>query len=328
MLAYFGTDQSQVQRYLAGGSVRGSRLGLMFNAVLKIPMQFFILLLGTLVFAFYQFERPPLFFNQPEWRADAHRPGGDALRALDDRFAQLHAESAARIKDWLAARRSGDPAVEAPAREAMLAAGKQTPQLRAEAVKTLTVIDPKADTKDTDYVFLTFVLNELPHGVIGLLVAVIFAGGLASISSELNALGSTMAVDFYRNLFRPDATDAHYVAAAKGFTALWGLIALGFAFFCQFADNLIQAVNLVGSLFYGPVLGLFLVAFFFKRIGGTAVFWGAVLAQVLVISVHLTGRVAYLWYNPIGAGAGVLFSMALQTLPGFAARPAAARADS
>ncbi len=315
-LAYFGTDQSQVQRYLSGGSLRGSRLGLMFNGALKIPMQFFILLLGTLVFAFYQFERPPLFFNQTEWREHAQGPGGEALRSLEARFAPLHAETETHIRDWLAARHSGNAATEASTRAAMQAAQEQERQLRDEAAKTLKTIDPRADTKDTDYVFLTFVLDHLPHGIIGLLVAVIFAGGLASISSELNALGSTVTVDFYRNLLKPDATDAHYVSASKGFTALWGLIALAIAFFFQFADNLIQAVNIVGSLFYGPVLGLFIVAFFFKRIGGTAAFWGALAAQVLVIAVHMTGKVAYLWYNPLGAGAGVLFSMALQLFSG------------
>ncbi len=176
-LAYFGTDQSQVQRYLSGNSLRGTRLGLMFNAVLKIPMQFFILLLGTLVFAFYQFKQPPLFFNQPEWRAHATAPGGGALRALDAQFTTQHAETAARINEWLAARHAGDPAVEASNRIAMLKAEDHNRQLHDEAGKALAALDPKADTKDTDYVFLTFVLNELPHGVIGLLVAVIFAGG-------------------------------------------------------------------------------------------------------------------------------------------------------
>jgi Na+/proline symporter len=329
-LAYFGTDQSQVQRYLSGSSVRGSRLGLMFNAVLKIPMQFFILLLGTLVFAFYQFEPHPLFFNQPDWRSQAQAPGGQALIALDNRFAPLHEETAARIREWLAARQTGDAAAESSARAAMLGAEKQTSQLHGEAVTTLAAIEHKQedDVKDTDYVFLTFILHELPHGVIGLLIAVIFAGGLASISSELNALGSTTAVDFYRNLWRPDATDAHSVFASKMFTAWWGLIALAFAFFCQFADNLIQAVNLVGSLFYGPVLGLFLIAFFFKRINGSAAFWGAILAQALVIGVHLTGQFAYLWYNPIGVGACVLVSLALQLIPGFSPRPEATRAST
>ena len=315
-LAYFGTDQSQVQRYLSGGSLRETRLGLMFNGIFKIPMQFFILLLGTLVFAFYQFERPPLFFNQTEWRQHAQLPGGEALRSLDDRFVSLHAETAARVRDWLAAQHSGNAAGEAPARAAMVAAQESERQLRIEATKTLTAIDPKADTKDTDYVFLTFVLDHLPHGIIGLLVAVIFAGGLASISSELNALGSTVAVDFYRNLWKPDATDAHYVLASKGFTALWGLLALMIAFFFQFADNLIQAVNIIGSVFYGPVLGLFIVAFFFKRVGGTGAFWGAVIAQALVLAVYFTTHVAYLWYNPIGAGAAVFFGLAIHAMQG------------
>ncbi len=193
--------------------------------------------------------------------------------------------------------------------------------------RTSDILKKTTRSKDSDYVFLTFVLDYLPHGVIGLLIAVIFAGGLASISSELNALGSTAAIDFYRAKFRPDESDAHYVRASKWFTALWGLIALGFAFFFQFADNLIQAVNLVGSLFYGPVLGLFLVAFFFKRINATAAFWGAIFAQVLVIAVHLTGSIAYLWYNPIGAGAAVLAALGLQALSAANNRPAAVRAD-
>lgn len=327
-LAYFGTDQSQVQRYLSGGSLRETRLGLMFNSVFKIPMQYFILLLGTLVFAFYQFERPPLFFNQTEWRQYAQRPGGESLRALDDRFVTLHAETASRVRDWLAAEHSGDPSVREQTRAALAASREQEQKLRSEAATTLKSIDPKADTKDADYIFLTFVLDHLPHGIIGLLVAVIFAGGLASISSELNALGSTVAVDFYRNRFKRDGTDAHYVRASKVFTALWGLAALGIAFFFQFADNLIQAVNIIGSIFYGPVLGLFIVAFFFRRVGGTAVFWSTVLAQVLVIIVYFTTSVAYLWYNPIGAMAVVLLSLAIQSLVGIAGEAAGSRVET
>ncbi len=183
-------------------------------------------------------------------------------------------------------------------------------------MSTLAAADPKASTSDTDYVFMTFVLDHLPHGVIGLLIAVIFSGGLSSISSELNALGSTTTIDFYRHVIRPDESDAHYVIASKTFTVLWGVIALGFAFYFQLADNLIQAVNLIGSIFYGPVLGLFVVAFFFKRIGGTAVFWGALAAQALIIAIHLGGQVAFLWYNPIGCGACVVFAAILQLLLG------------
>ena len=323
-LAYFGTDQSQVQRYLSGTSLRSSRLGLMFNALMKIPMQFFILLLGTLVFAFYQMERPPLVFNQTEWRAVQTEPAGAELRTLDGQFTIAHADTVTRIHDWLAARHAGDATAEASAYGVMVDSEARLQKLRDQ---TSDILKKTTRSKDSDYVFLTFVLDYLPHGVIGLLIAVIFAGGLASISSELNALGSTAAIDFYRAKFRPDESDAHYVRASKWFTALWGLIALGFAFFFQFADNLIQAVNLVGSLFYGPVLGLFLVAFFFKRINATAAFWGAIFAQVLVIAVHLTGSIAYLWYNPIGAGAAVLAALGLQALSAANNRPAAVRAD-
>ncbi len=313
-LAYFGTDQSQVQRYLSGGSLRQSRLGLLFNGFFKIPMQFFILLLGTLVFAFYQFEKPPLFFNQAQWRAAEQTEAGAALRTLESQFAPVHAERAGHLRSWLEATDAGDEAAADAARAAALAADQQAKALRTEAVRTLAAANPKASSSDTDYVFMTFVLDHLPHGVIGLLIAVIFAGGLSSISSELNALGSTTTVDFYRHVIRPTESDGHYVLASKTFTAVWGLIAVGFAFYFQLAENLIQAVNLIGSLFYGPVLGLFIVAFFFKRIGGTAVFWGALGAQALVIAVHLSGQVAFLWYNPIGCGACVVFASILQLL--------------
>ena len=320
-LAYFGTDQSQVQRYLSGGSLRQSRLGLLFNALFKIPMQFFILLLGTLVFAFYQFEKPPLFFNQAQWQAQADGPAGETLRSLEEQFAPVHAERAGHIKDWLAAHRAGDDAAATAARAAMTATEQEALRLRAETIQTLSDATPGAARSDHDYVFITFILNYLPHGIIGLLIAVIFAGGLSSISAELNALGSTTTVDLYRHVIKPSESDDHYVVASKCFTALWGLIALLFAFFFQLAENLIQAVNLIGSLFYGPVLGLFVVAFFFKRVGGTAVFWGALAAQALVIGVHLQGRFAFLWYNPIGCISCVVFALVLQAIIG--ARPAA-----
>ncbi|HWD18368.1 MAG TPA: sodium:solute symporter [Verrucomicrobiae bacterium] len=327
-LAYFGSDQSQVQRYLSGKSLRQSRLGLVFNGLMKIPMQVFILFLGTLVFAFYQFERPPLFFNQVAWRQAAQRPGGDALAALENRFDAAHAAHEKNLRAWLEARHAHDPPAETAARAAVASSDDALRQIRSEAGATLVAVNPKADKKDADYVFLTFVMDHLPHGVIGLLVAVIFAGGLSSVAGELTALGATMTVDFYRGPFRPSESDAHYVAASKWFTALWGLIALAFAFFCQFADNLIQAVNLIGSIFYGPTLGLFVVAFFLKRVGGNAVFWGAALAEALVIAIHFTGKVAFLWYNPIGVGACVLFSGVFQMFcrarPGFPEGSAAA----
>ena len=170
---------------------------------------------------------------------------------------------------------------------------------------------------DSDYVFITFILDQLPHGVIGLLVAVFFAAAFSSKAGELNALGSTTTVDFYRHIVKRDASDAHYVNASKWFTALWGLVAIGFALYAQLAENLIQAVNILGSIFYGVVLGLFLVAFFFKKIGGTAAFWAALAAQGMVFALYFTLSISYLWYNFIGCAACVLFSFILQAVLGF-----------
>jgi len=315
-LAYFGTDQSQVQRYLAGDSMRASRLGLMFNAVLKIPMQFFILLLGSLVFVFYQFEQPPLFFNHAVWQAHMRGVTAGELNSLQNRFTQIHAEKEASIRDWLNAEHTGDPAAEAAARTRMLANQQASDKLISKTKETLRAADPKANTTDSDYVFITFVLHYLPHGIIGLLVAVIFAAGLSSSSSELNELGSTTTVDFYRNLLHGRASDAHCVAASKWFTALWGVIAVGSALFANLVENLIQAVNILGSVFYGVMLGIFLVAFFLKRVGGTAVFFAALAAETLVLTGYFTLNIGYLWYNLIGCAACVILSLILQAVLG------------
>jgi Na+/proline symporter len=316
-LSYFGTDQSQVQRYLTGTSLRESRLGLMFNAVFKIPMQFFILLLGALVFVFYQFERPPVFFNQALWTAHAQAETGAPLRALEERYAGLHEAKEESIHAWLAARDSGNAAAEAAAHTALLEAHARSENVRAEAKAALVAADPRAKTKDSDFVFITFVLTQLPHGIIGLLIAVIFAAALSSVASELNALGSTTTIDLYRHVIQRDGSDTHYVKASKLFTMLWGCLAIAFALFANMVENLIEAVNIVGSIFYGVVLGLFIVAFFFKRVGGNAVFLAAVAAQALVITLFFTSSIGYLWFNLIGCGACVGLSLLLQAaLPG------------
>jgi solute:Na+ symporter, SSS family len=316
-LSYFGTDQSQVQRYIGGAALREGRLGLMFNAVLKIPMQFSILLLGALVFVFYQFERPPVFFDQATWNFAAQRAGGDQFHALEEKYAAVHAQKEEKIRDWLAAKHAGNPAAEATARADMLEWDRRSEAVRAEARAALLAADPQAKTKDSDYVFITFILHHLPHGAIGLLVAVMFAAALSSKASELNALGTTTAVDFYRHLHRTPVDDAHYVKAARWFTALWGLFAIGFALFAHFMENLIEAINILGSIFYGVVLGIFLVAFFLKKIRGTAVFVAALTAQVLVIALYFTSSISYLWYNLIGCAACVGFSAVLQTVRGW-----------
>ncbi len=325
-LSYFGADQSQVQRYISGDSLRESRLGLMFNAVFKIPMQFLILLLGALVFVFYQFERPPVFFNQPAWNAAARLESGDRLRTLEQRYAAIHHEKQQRIRAWLDARHGGDRAATAQARAQAVAAFEQGESVRAEVKTALLAADAKIQTNDADYVFVTFVLNYLPHGVIGLLVAAFFAAALSSKAAELNALGSTTTVDVYRHLLNRQATDAHYVAASKWFTLLWGLIALGFALFANLAENLIQAVNIIGSIFYGVLLALFLVAFFLRQVGGTAIFWAALAAQTLVFILFFSLSISYLWYNFIGCAACVVFSLALEAALGSGRRPQGAPA--
>lgn len=315
-LSYFGTDQSQVQRYISGASLRESRLGLMFNAVFKIPMQFFILLLGTLVFVFYQFERPPVFFNQAAWNSGVKHDSGGRLHSLEQEFTTIQVQKEQLIRAWLNAKHTGDRKAETEAHAQAQVALDRSEAVRSDIKSALLAEDPRSKTNDTDYVFITFVLHHLPHGVIGLLVAAFFAAALSSKAAELNALGSTTTVDFYRHVLKREATDAHYVAASKWFTLLWGLVALAFALFANLVENLIQAVNIVGSVFYGVVLALFLVAFFLRWVGGTAVFWAALAAQTLVFVLYVSLSISYLWYNFIGCAACVLFSLLIQAVLG------------
>ena len=314
-LAYFGTDQSQVGRYLSGKSLRESRLGLMFNAVCKIPMQFLILFLGVLIFVFYQFERPPLFFNEPAWRYQvSHSDRAEQFRALESSFVVSHDARHQAIERWFHAKRSNDTAGMLDAHSATTRLSEDINKIRVQAKDAMRAIDPKA-ANDTDYVFITFILHYLPHGVIGLLVATFFAAALSSKAGELNALGSTTTVDFYRHVVRREADDAHYVRASKWFTALWGVVAIAFALVAQLAENLIQAVNILGSIFYGVVLGLFCVAFFLRSVSGTAAFWGALAAQSGVFVFYLARLpISYLWYNVIGCALCMGLSFVIQQL--------------
>jgi uncharacterized sodium:solute symporter family permease YidK len=323
-LSYFGTDQSQVQRYIGGAALREGRLGLMFNALLKIPMQFFILLLGVLVFVFYQFEADtPVFFNRVEWVRVASGPSAATFRALEERHAVLHREKQERIHDWAAARTAGEPKAEAAARERVVAVQRQVEAVRADAKKALLAADPSAKTKDSDYVFISFIVTQLPHGLVGLLVAVMFAAALGSKAGELNALGTTTTVDLWRTL-RPleNRDEARDVRNARVWTAVWGAFAIGFALFVSFEENLIESLNIIASLFYGVVLGLFLVAFFLRRVGGTAVFWAALAAQGSIITIFTLRnavpalKFSYLWYNLIGCALCVVLSLALQAVLG------------
>jgi SSS family solute:Na+ symporter len=300
-LSYFGADQSQVQRYLAGGSLRASRVGLLFNAVVKVPMQFLILLLGAMVFLFYQFEKPPIYFNQPAYQravALGHRPELDQLQSKFDGV--------------FSAKRALLTSGSVPPADQLQKLDGEARAIRDQAKSVLEKAGASPKSKDSDYVFITFVLQHLPHGAIGLLIAVILCATMSAAAATLNALGSTTAVDFYRPLLRPNAPDHHYVVATQMLTVLWGLMAIGVASFANLVENLIEAGNILGSIFYGSILGLFLAAFFLRSVHGSAVFFGALLAQTLVLVLFSTLSISYLWYNLIGCAAVLLFSLALQ----------------
>ncbi|HEY3853569.1 MAG TPA: sodium:solute symporter [Verrucomicrobiae bacterium] len=312
MLSYFGTDQSQVQRYIGGASLREGRLGLMFNAVCKIPMQFCILFLGVLLFVFYQFEPPPLFFDP----ASKQYAADQKLHDYETEFNAAHLQTSQKLEAWLKARHNQDASAATVAFTAASTAHQHGEQIRKDAAQEMKTAHSGATANDADYVFITFILHHLPHGVIGLLVAAFFAAALSSKAAELNALSSTTTIDFYRHLKKSGTTDAACLTASKWFTAMWGFIAIAFALYAHLVENLIQAVNILGSIFYGVMLGLFVVAFFVKWVGGEAVFWAALTAQALICVLYFKLSISYLWYPLIGCAACVLFSIALQAMIG------------
>lgn len=302
-LAYFGTDQSQVQRTLTGASLRQSRLAMMFNGLVKVPMQFFILLIGVMVFVFYQFTVPPVVFNPVETervRASGYR---EEYARLEEAHARVHAAKAVVLRDYLAAREAEDPVRTEAARNALSAAERQSGAIRDSAFAVLRAANPLAETVDTNYVFLTFILNHLPVGLVGLLLACVIAASMSSGSGELSALATTTVVDLYRRHFRPGATDDETLRVSRWAMAGWGAYGV---FFAQFADqlgSLVEAVNILGSLFYGTMLGIFLVAFFFRWISGTAVFAAALAGEAVVLWFFAATDVSWLWYNVIGCAA-------------------------
>ncbi len=307
-LSYFGADQSQVQRYLAGGSLKESRLGLLFNAVVKVPMQFFILLLGAIVFMFYQVEKPPVYFNQPAYERALENGYAPQLTELQTQFDEVFTEKRAAIRALsIASSNERDAAMN---KLRALEAQARDLRDRTKAVLVQAGVDPKS--KESDYVFITFILQQMPHGVVGLLIAVILCATMSATAATLNALGSTTAIDFYRPLIRPNASDHHYVVAAQALTAAWGLIAIGVASFASLVENLIEAGNILGSIFYGSILGLFLAAFFIRRVTGSAVFFAGLIAQTLVFVLFATTSIGYLWYNFIGCAAVLIVAPILQ----------------
>ncbi|QSQ13171.1 sodium:solute symporter [Myxococcus landrumensis] len=310
-LSYFGTDQSQVGRYLSGNSISESRLGLLFNGVLKLPMQFIILFVGILVFVFYQFNSPPLLFNDTlRARVQATEKAGE-YAALESKWEQVQSSKREQLERYLA---TGDAAAREGVRESLRATANEASAIRKDAKTLVTTALPGAETKDSDYIFIGFVKRWLPSGLFGLLIAVILSAAMSSIASELTALGATTTVDFYRRLVRPEASDKHVLVASKAFTVFWGLVAVSFASFASLLDNLIQAVNILGSIFYGTVLGLFLVAFFLKHVKGHAVFTAAVISQATVIALFMLSSIGYLWYNVIGCALVVVLSLVAQAV--------------
>ncbi len=315
-LSYFGTDQSQVQRYLGGASSAAGRLGLLFNGLFKIPMQFCILFIGILVYVFYVFGSAPVFFNPATLeRARAAEPV--AMAAAERKYETSVDARRTAARDFLEARRAeneGDASSPAPARAALAQADQEVARARDAAKAVISDAVPHAETQDADFVFISFVLSALPMGLIGLLVSVILLAAMSSIASELSALATTSAVDLYRRCWRPEVSGAEYVRATKGLTILWGLVALGFASVANLFDNLIEAVNVLGSLFYGTVLGLFLVAFFLKRVSGGPVFWSALLAQATVFTTFVFTELGFLWFNVIGCSVTVAGAALLQSI--------------
>lgn len=325
MLSYFGADQSQVQRYLSGDSLRESRLGLLFNAICKIPMQFCILMLGVMMFVFYQFNQPPLFFDAASNRFLESRKSEPAhaqsLLKYETQFNETHAQGKQHLQNWLKARRNNDKERATAEFVGAATARQEGEKIRQAAAQQLFSQQAEVKANSADYVFITFILRELPHGAIGLLVAAFFAAALSSKAAELNALGTSTTIDFYRLLIKRDASDGECLTATKCFTALWGIAAIAIALFAQLSENLIQAVNILGSIFYGVLLGLFVVGFFIRRVGGTALFWAALISQLLVFVLYYKLTISYLWYPLIGCGACVVFSLIIQSIIGTGGEP-------
>lgn len=299
-LAYFGCDQSQVQRYLTGQSVTQSRLGLLFNGLAKVPMQFFILLLGAMVFVFYQFHQPPLFFNPVETKNVMMGEHGEDFAAVERRHGGAFAEQSREVRTYLRARREGNEGAVAEARARMEKAARRTESVRTEGVALIKQTNQKADPSDTNYIFLTFVMTYLPVGLVGLVFACIFAATMSSTSGELSALATASVIDVYKRLIRREANERHYLIVSRITMAFWGVYAIGFAHYASRLGSLVEAVNILGSLFYGTLLGIFLLAFSTRYVGGTATFLSAFLGEAAVLWCFWQTEISWLWYNVIG----------------------------
>ena len=299
-LSYFGTDQSQVQRYLSGRSIRESQMGLIMNGFLKVPMQFFILFTGVMVFVFYQFESAPLNFNPK------------AILTVKE-SKQLEEFSKLEIENLETQKQIRNLLLNNGSSKEIDALRKKESKQRDIARYIISKSDPKQETNDKDYIFISFILSYLPVGLIGLLIAVILSASMSSTASELNALAATSTIDLYKRNYR-NKTEKTYLKASKIFTFLWGLMAILFACFGNLFENLIQLINIIGSIFYGTILGIFLVGIFNSSVKGKAIFWAAIISEILVISLFTWDKIGFLWLNLIGALATVFLSLFLQNI--------------
>ncbi|MGB7843820.1 MAG: sodium:solute symporter [Salinimicrobium sp.] len=311
-LSYFGTDQSQVQRYLSGKSVQQSQLGLIFNGLLKVPMQFFILLVGVMVFVFYQFNNSPLNFNPAATKAVQESSLAPQYAELDEQLQKIQDEKQektllyAKADDFSSAKRQ-------EFKQDMLQLNSAEVAAREKAKELISEADDSVETNDKDYLFIHFILNNLPRGLIGLLLAVILSAAMSSTASELNALASTTVIDLYKRNVGV-RSEEHFVKISKWFTLGWGVIAVGVASIANLFDNLIQLVNIIGSIFYGNVLGIFLLAFFVKYTKSNAVFVAALITQAVVIAVYILNVMPYLWLNLFGCVLVILLAIVLQIM--------------
>lgn len=311
-LSYFGTDQSQVGRYLTGSSVGQSRLGLLMNGLLKIPMQFLILLIGVLVFTFYQYHQPPIFFNSYELGKLEKSQYNKELEQIKTDYSNAFTEKQAEINRLEQAMDAEDESAINTQRTILENADKKTKAIRQQAVDLMKKNDPDAETNDNNYVFLSFVTKYLPQGLIGLLIAIIFLASMGSTSSALNSLASTTVIDIYKRLVNPDASDEKYLSVSRWTTIIWGIFCILMALYASKMGNLIEAVNILGSLFYGTILGIFIVAFYFKKIGGSATFTAAIITEIIVFSCWMMDLMAFLWLNVVGCVLVMLIAVILQ----------------
>ena len=300
-LSYFGTDQSQVQRYLTGESLKQARFGLIFNGLFKVPMQFFILLTGVMVFVFFQYQKTPLHFNPV---AQEYLANNESFQQIKSDYDLLYDEKQISLMNWKTARETNNSELKQASKERLNDLQTEEITLREE-VRTILSDNTTIEDNDKDYVFIHFILNYLPAGLVGLLLAVILSAAMSSTSSELNALATTSVIDIYKRNFAPDLSNKQFLRASRLFTLFWGLVAIFFAVNASLFDNLIQAVNIIGSLFYGTILGVFAIAFLFPKIGGKATLIAIIIVEPIVILLYCLDyyehiNLEFLWLNPIG----------------------------